>query len=99
MGKRKILFLLSTVLLSGFTGVFSNQLTANKVVAESGPVYKTSLTKNIDLKRNSESEIRNYYSNITTLSSEERTGINLLKNLRPILQNMDYFVDVCINEL
>ena len=52
-----------------------------------GPYTGASLPKTIDLNDSTENEIRNYYSNLTSLSESERTGDNLLKNLKPILAN------------
>ena len=48
---------------------------------------KTSLTTTIDLNDCSENNIRSYYSNLNSLDASERTGDNLLKNLKPILSN------------
>ncbi|MCR5490565.1 MAG: endonuclease [Bacilli bacterium] len=45
----------------------------------------------IDLNDNSESEIRSYYSTLDSMADSERTGTNLLKNLKPILQDFEYF--------
>ena len=47
----------------------------------------SSLPTTIDLNDPTTSEIRNYYSNLNILSSSEKTGTNLLKNLKPILKN------------
>ena len=44
----------------------------------------------IDLNPVSEDEIRHYYSSIDSLSESERQGTNLLKNLKPILYDMNY---------
>lgn len=87
----------SKLLLLGslFTVLAPNFLNAKqeiKVSAAVGtPSYVTSLTKDINLNKNTDEEIRAYYSSLNTLSEDERDGENLLKNLRPILQNMDYF--------
>ena len=91
MSKRKFLLLLSALTLISTPNAFLNNFNVNSVKALNGATYQSSLTTNIDLKRNSEGEIREYYSTLSTLSSEERSGQNLLKNLRPILQNMNYF--------
>lgn len=48
-------------------------------------------TTNIDLNDCTESEIRNYYSSLDDLSSNELQGTNLLKNLKTILKNMTYY--------
>ena len=47
----------------------------------------SSVPTTIVLKDNTESEIRNYYSSLNSLSENERLGTNLLKNLKPILKN------------
>ncbi|MCR5332649.1 MAG: endonuclease [Bacilli bacterium] len=41
----------------------------------------------IDLNDVKEEKIRDYYSGLNSLSEEERSGTNLLKNLKPILKN------------
>ena len=46
-----------------------------------------SVPTTIDLNNSTETEIRNYYSNINNLTTSERQGSNLLKNLKPILKN------------
>ena len=48
---------------------------------------KTELATTINLNDYSDETIRNYYSNLNSLDSSERTGTNLLKNLKPILSN------------
>ena len=50
-------------------------------------VSSTSLTGTIDLNDATASEIRAYYSNLNGLDASERSGTNLLKNLKPILSN------------
>lgn len=55
------------------------------------PTYESSLEKNINLNKNTDGEIRSYYSSLNSLENIERQGQNLLKNLRPILQDMSYF--------
>jgi endonuclease I len=45
------------------------------------------LPTTIDLNDNTETEIRNYYAGLNSLSENERLGTNLLKNLKPILAN------------
>ena len=50
--------------------------------------YSTnSVPKNINLNDASASDIREYYSSLNSLSTNERQGTNLLKNLKPILKN------------
>jgi len=45
-----------------------------------------SLPTDINLNDCSETEIRNYYSNLNSLGETEKQGKNLLKNLKPILK-------------
>ena len=79
---------LTTILVS-----LSNINKEHEIVnaASGAPTYVSSLTKNINLNKNTDTEIRNYYSSLNSLSQNERQGQNLLKNLRPILQDMNYF--------
>ena len=79
--------LLSTVSVSLgiFVGLKSrNQKDTYKVEAYDST---TTLPTTIDLKDNTASEIRNYYSSLNSLVESERRGTNLLKNLKPILAN------------
>jgi len=65
---------------------FSNVKNVNGVKAAG--LYSTSaLTTTINLLDSSDETIRNYYGSLTDLNESERKGINLLKNLKPILQN------------
>ena len=47
----------------------------------------SSLPTTIDLNDTIDDDIRSYYSNLNTLSNEEKQGTNLLKNLKPILKD------------
>ena len=47
----------------------------------------SSLPTTIDLNDTVDADIRSYYSNLNTLSNEEKQGTNLLKNLKPILKD------------
>ena len=49
-------------------------------------------TTNIDLNDSSEAEIRDYYAYVDYLEPAEKTGKNLLKNLKKILQNGHHFI-------
>lgn len=50
------------------------------------------LPTTIDLNDSTDSEIRNYYSNLDSLSTSQRSGTNLLKNLKTILKtNQKYY--------
>ena len=60
--------------------------------ASSGPTSGSlSSKKDINLNDTSEADIRSYYSSISSLSASQRQGTNLLKNLKPILQNFTYY--------
>ena len=61
-------------------------LTPNKV-SEVNAYEKTSLTTTICLNDFSDNDIRNYYKDLNSKSESERTGLNLLKSLKPILSN------------
>ncbi len=63
-------------------GVFANLNRKGEVL----DAYDTeSLPSTIYLNDSSESDIRNYYSNLNGLSDDQRQGTNLLKNLKSIL--------------
>ena len=67
-----------------------------EVKAGSGPVSASSLPTTIQLKDNTDAEIRSYYSSLNDLPQFERQGNNLLKNLRTIIHDMTYFsYDAC----
>lgn len=86
------LSLSATLFIGG--NIFLSRTSENviKVHASSGsPTYETSLATNINLDKSSSEEIRSYYNVLNSLSDSERTGSNLLKNLRPILQDMTYY--------
>ena len=61
--------------------------TSNKSVREASAYNGVSLPTTIKLNDPDESTIRNYYSNLNSLSENERKGNNLLKNLKTILSN------------
>ncbi len=65
--------------------------------AESAPTSGSLPSKmNIDLNDSTSDEIRAYYSSLNSLNDEERQGTNILKNLKPILQNFTYYsYDTC----
>ena len=68
------------------------QESAMQVQAAGTPTYASSApTKNITLRDNSESEIKAYYDSLAGLEESELKGINLLKNLKPLLQNFTYY--------
>lgn len=60
---------------------------SNSTVTEVEAYTGASLPTTIDLNDPSNSSIRSYYSNLNSLSENERKGDNLLKNLKTILSN------------
>ena len=84
---KKQLIIVSILGLLGTSGAIIAS-SANKVL-KGAEAYnaETSLPTTIDLNDSSDSEIRNYYSSLNNLSSNELKGTNLLKNLKPILKN------------
>ena len=70
---------------------FTKEVTVAKALELTGPTYQSSVPKNLTLKDNTESEIRSYYNSLNSLADSEKTGTNLLKNLKPILQEMTYY--------
>lgn len=61
-------------------------LTSEKKVDKVEGYNASSLPTTIDLNDNTESEIRSYYSSLSSLDTSERQGTNLLKNLKTILK-------------
>ena len=59
----------------------------NNAKKESLAYDSSVLPTTIDLNDTSASNIRNYYSSLNSLSTSERQGTNLLKNLKTILKN------------
>ena len=84
---KKQLIIVSILGLLGTSGAIIAS-SANKVM-KGAEAYDaiTSLPTTIDLNDSSDLEIRNYYSSLNNLSSNELKGTNLLKNLKPILKN------------
>ncbi|MGM9873782.1 MAG: endonuclease [Bacilli bacterium] len=79
----KLLTLLSLLITVSFS---LNDYSFNKALA-------VNLPNAISLNDNTETEVRNYYSYLSSLSSEERRGENLLKNLKTILSQDNVFYD------
>lgn len=80
--KNSLIALIPISLGLGFLFGVSN-LQAEGVEAYPGVALPTT----IDLNDTADNDIRAYYSNLNSLSSAERKGENLLKNLKPILSN------------
>ena len=74
---------LGSLSLAGLAGINSFK----NAVKESKAYSVSSLPTTIYLNDSTSSEIRNYYSGLNALSNSEKTGTNLLKNLKPILKN------------
>ena len=83
---KKQLIIVSILGLLGTSGAIIAS-SANKVMKGAEAYSVSSLPTTIDLNDSSDSEIRNYYSSLNGLSSNELKGTNLLKNLKPILKN------------
>ena len=86
--KRNILLL---GLVSTFGLLGASSLPLNAEPTSSAPRFANKLPSTIDLNDSTETEIRSYYSSLGSLSASERNGTNLLKNLKPILQDFDYY--------
>ena len=69
----------------------ANGLSSYRIHTTGEPTLLTSLPTTIDLNPVSEEEVRNYYSDLNELSEDQRQGTNLLKNLKSILYDMNYF--------
>ena len=84
--KKKIVdfILIGTALGLGLSTVL---FAPKKAVVESKGYDVSSLPTTIDLNDTSASNIRSYYSSLNNLSTSERQGTNLLKNLKNILKN------------
>ena len=87
--KKSYLFLSGLSLLTLTSGVLLGvSINKQKQNTKEAKAYSvSSLPTTIDLNDNSASDIRSYYSSLNNLSTSERQGTNLLKNLKPILKN------------
>ena len=85
--KRRIIagLSLSTILVVSLVVFLSNKEKEN--VKVEGYNAQSSLPTTIDLNDTSAANIRSYYSSLNNLSTSERQGTNLLKNLKTILKN------------
>ena len=75
---------LSTVFALGIGLTININMPHTEVDASNYSVNSVPTT--IDLNDASESDIRSYYASLNNLSTSERSGTNLLKNLKPILK-------------
>ena len=83
--KTKIKLLISSSILG--ISLFSLINLNRNNVKESKGYNSSSLPSTINLNDSTDSEIRSYYSSLNSLAANQRTGTNLLKNLKPILKN------------
>ena len=86
MNKKNVLFksITLTTIFALNIGLFIN---LNKVVTELDAYSTSSLPTTIDLNDCSDEDVRTYYSSLNSLTTSERQGTNLLKNLKTILKN------------
>lgn len=80
-------FAVSAIFMVAFSVGIHLTTENNHGVIEASAYSTTSLPSTIDLNDKSDSDIRSYYSGLNSLSTSERQGTNLLKNLKPILKN------------
>ena len=96
---KPILLTLSFTLLAGSLsaiGLFNKD--ESYEMTSASPTYSSSLPTTIYLNDNSESDIRNYYSGLNNLAIAQRSGTNLLKNLRTIIhEDITYYPYGSIN--
>ena len=89
--------LLSLSLLAGMLSVFAASNGKNykevSATAYEGNVNSVGLDKSkvIDTHDDSTAEIKTYYNALNNLSADQRKGTNLLRHLKPILQNGTFF--------
>ena len=90
----KKVFIITPLLLSvaASIGLATEKQNPKEVKADGTPTSGSLSSKQtIYLKDKTDDEIRDYYSDFSELSASERTGTNILKNLKPILQNFTYY--------
>ena len=85
-------------LLLGSTFLASLVVLTPKSVNKVEAYNKDSLATTINLNDVSDDSIRNYYSNLNSLSESERQGDNLLKNLKEILKNNQKYYSYDAND-
>lgn len=86
-----LVVLMSPFSILGFVNGNKHEINEASAVSVNGCSLQSKLPSKITLVDTEEDVIRSYYSPLTSLSEEERKGDNLLKNLKPILFNMNYF--------
>ncbi|MDR0934980.1 MAG: endonuclease [Erysipelotrichaceae bacterium] len=73
---------IGTLIIAAAAGI---KPSTDNLLKAAGPTQASSLPTTIDTNDYTISDIRSYYSSLTSLSASERKGTNLLKNLKPIL--------------
>ena len=87
----KIIFTLSLTTLFTFS-FFQIAFTDNSTYqTQALGTSTTTLPSSVNVTPLNESGIRTYYSSLNSLSTSERQGTNLLKNLKPILSNNFFY--------
>ena len=87
MKKRIVLTSLTALALTAGSFAFALSLGDTNIVEESEAYDSASLPTTINLNDCTASEIKSYYSGLSSLTSSQRQGTNLLKNLKTILKN------------
>jgi len=85
MKKKTFIFISISALLS--TSFVVIGLSGLNNIVETKGYATTTIPTTINLNDTTEATIRNYYSSLNSLSSSEKEGTNLLKNLKTILKN------------
>lgn len=84
---KKKLLLIPVVALLPYTIAVLASNNAKPAFAKELQYTESALPTTINLNDCNDTEIRNYYSALNSLDASEKTGQNLLKNLKPILMN------------
>ena len=84
-----LLLLTSSMLLGNLSFFYTNET----VKANAEALSQSSLPTTLDLNDLNVSDIRGYYSDLTSKTEDELRGTNLLKNLKPILRNNFQYFD------
>ena len=84
----KKIIIVSALTLGSLSLVAVTGINSFKNATKEAKAYSvSSLPTTIYLNDSTSTEIRNYYSGLNSLSNSQKTGTNLLKNLKPILKN------------
>ena len=87
MKKKIILTTLSITLAAGMSAGALLCFGKEMLKVEASSYSVNSIPTTIDLNDTTPANIRSYYSSLNSLTTSERQGTNLLKNLKPILKN------------